>query len=105
MAARFPFARGAGSLCRPMRSDEHQRSRSAAPVRWRRAGAIAALGLAAAILGLPAIARQQAPTQAQASDSARNAVAASALDVELTWKEYDALVLDRHGSSEVGHDA
>jgi hypothetical protein len=39
------------------------------------------------------------------SGAPRHPIAASALDVELSWKEYDDLVLDRHGSSEIGLDA
>lgn len=89
-----------------MRSAEHHRSPSGsrvpAPVRWRRAVAIAVLGVAASAAGRPSLALQGAAAPAAA---ARSSVAASALDVELSWKEYDALVLDRHGSSEIGHGA
>jgi hypothetical protein len=51
---------------------------------------------------------QAAPRRPDAADSGREGwrgVAARAHDVELSTAEYDALVLDRHGSSELGLDA
>jgi len=83
--AEFPFAAGPVTLSRPMR---------AVSGFGTFAGAFA-IGLSGplALAGRP-------PTLQTRAD-----LAASAMDAELSWSEFDALVLDRHAMSEVGRGA